>query len=130
MVTIPLTIPLVTTDTSSHKLPSNSCWNVCVLHKLPPIPITSPTIILNLPIKSFNPPNTVLALIQITTPILFSSITSFLSVPSLLETVMWHHLYSVFTYIHPLQTDKDLHELELIYLYFPPSFHQIVVSVL
>ena len=42
---------LVAIHNKSHQLPFNSCWNVRVLHNLPPNTIAISTTILNLPIN-------------------------------------------------------------------------------
>jgi hypothetical protein len=90
------------------KLTLNSCWNVHVLYKLPSIPITSPTAILNLPVNSF---------FLDTALILTSDNKSLSSLPSLLRLALTWNCHvalplRVFIYIHFLLTDKDLCECQ------------------
>ena len=109
----PDNLPLpVAVHLKSHLFPFNSCWNICVLHNLGLILITSPTAILNSPINSFCPLDTVPVL---TSAFNFPSLSSstLLPVPTpggSCSKLSRDAIFTVFTYIYSHLIDKDLYE--------------------
>ena len=118
-------LPLPVTTHQISPTPFNLFWNL--LHNLRLTLIKSPTIILNLPINSLYPPDIALVSTSDNSLPLFAllppphPLSCFLPWWLFFKTLMWHHLYCEFTYVHTLLIDKDLCEHPNISINFPCS---------